>query len=244
MQANDAERGPGFNDDRQMFPIRLFLRWIFGYGDKNEECPSTCRVAPWPSVQPTTSFCKPEYSLKRIRFMSIDIDELVKKNGVVQSFHIGVSTLDMQTLQQMVSCGRNSTDVEGQVEQLIKSHHWIVEDAEYYLRGRGNVFFFNKPTRMAAAPPDRAGISRHVTAVNRLPLDGRSRKLAFGLCNCRRCYSRNLAVWNNGQVVSDPGDVVIQPHAARIKATDVKKVAGTMRVLKNLQVKIHDLKAS
>lgn len=105
----------------------VVLRWIFGF---RGEARLGSVLVPWPRVPLAASPPDANSHIKRMRFISIDIDKLEEQDGVIKSFHIGVSVLNTQSLQKLLLC-RPEQEIN-LASRVIESHHWVVEDPYDY----------------------------------------------------------------------------------------------------------------
>lgn len=80
-------------------------------------------------------------SLKRVRLLSIDIDALHEDNGIIQSFHMGISILDTQSMQGLVH--RLPTPDAHSMRHVIQSSHYVVGDMDHHRR-KPNTFLFGR----------------------------------------------------------------------------------------------------
>lgn len=117
----------------------VVLRWIFGYSG---EAQLASGPVPWPRVPLTTSLPNANSHIRRMRFISIDIDKLEEQEGAIKRFHIGVSVLNTQSLQNLLL--RRPEQEINLASRVIESYHWVVEDLNYY-HERNSLFLFGTP---------------------------------------------------------------------------------------------------
>ncbi|RMJ14048.1 hypothetical protein BHE90_014911 [Fusarium euwallaceae] len=110
------------------------LAWLLGYSDQAQQ-PSG---APWPDLPKLVSK-KANATIRRVRFVSIDIDGLHQDKAGIRQFDFGVSVLDTVMIHRQLK--RPLDPKINLATQLIKSSHYLVEDAEYGV-GRRTRFAF------------------------------------------------------------------------------------------------------
>jgi hypothetical protein len=132
--------------ERQVFYREgtVIIRWLFGYYDERN-LPGWTNPPRWPH---TLSTCVPKKRRTRFRdvtFVGIDIDELREENGMPTQFHIGISILYTADLHDL--CHSSSPVAKSLAESprgnVIQSHHWIIEDPNYFSKN-DNRFCFGK----------------------------------------------------------------------------------------------------
>ncbi|KAH8686811.1 hypothetical protein BGZ61DRAFT_547339 [Ilyonectria robusta] len=137
----------------------VVLRWIFGFCG---EAQLGSVPVPWPRVPLAASPPDANSHMRRMRFISIDIDKLEEQDGVIKRFHIGVSVLNTQSLQNLLLC-RPEQEIN-LASRVIESHHWVVEDA-YYYHERDNLFLFGKP-KLVTLSRLEARLKQHLQVPN------------------------------------------------------------------------------
>ncbi|KAI8711748.1 hypothetical protein NCS52_01439100 [Fusarium sp. LHS14.1] len=108
------------------------LAWLLGYGDQVQ--PSG---APWPDLSKLV-LENANLSLRHVRFLSIDIDALHKDKAGIRQFDIGVSILDTEQIYLQLKLPPKRRNLGA---HLIKSRHYIVEDARRDIENRINFSF-------------------------------------------------------------------------------------------------------
>ncbi|KAF4966244.1 hypothetical protein FSARC_6043 [Fusarium sarcochroum] len=116
------------------------IRWIFGYCDKAR----LSNASTWPNVPHTSPPTGANSYIRRLRFLSIDIDRLQEKDGIIQRFQIGVSFLDAQCLQNLLFKHHHMPPPDiNLASHIIQSHHWVIE-AKQPFKANSYMFLFGK----------------------------------------------------------------------------------------------------
>ncbi|KAJ4257479.1 hypothetical protein NW762_008603 [Fusarium torreyae] len=112
----------------------IVLRWILGYCGEAQLSNASLPKAPsaWPCVPLTSSPSGSNSQIKRLRFVSIDIDKLEEKDGIIQRFHMGLSFLDAQCLQNLLFETRLPAPDTNLASHVIRSHHWAVGSYKHF----------------------------------------------------------------------------------------------------------------
>ncbi|RSL50122.1 hypothetical protein CEP54_012098, partial [Fusarium duplospermum] len=117
------------------------LAWLLGYSDQAKQ-PSR---DPWPDLPKLVSK-KANATLRRVRFLSIDIDGLRKDKAGIRQFDFGVSFLDTVKIHRQL---KHPIDPKiNLAAHLIESSHYQVEDAQYGARRRARFAF--GPSRVSS----------------------------------------------------------------------------------------------
>lgn len=118
----------------------LILRWLFGYYDKGN-LPDGTKPPQWPHTLSTWLPQKPRTRFRAATLAGIDIDALREKDRMPIRFHIGISILHTKDLHSL--CHSSSPCANPALENIIQSHHWAVEDPNYFAND-DNRFCFGK----------------------------------------------------------------------------------------------------
>ncbi|KAM6511571.1 hypothetical protein FALCPG4_016575 [Fusarium falciforme] len=132
------------------------LAWLLGYGDQVQ--PSG---APWPDLSELV-LENANLSLRKVRFLSIDIDGLHQDKAGIRQFDIGVSILDAEQVHRQLRLP--SSPRKNLAAHLIKSRYYIVEDPKHG-SGRRTKFSFGG-CRVMSLPKLREKLKEKVEGRN------------------------------------------------------------------------------
>ncbi|KAL6861979.1 hypothetical protein J3F83DRAFT_762708 [Trichoderma novae-zelandiae] len=137
MEEGQASAQP----ERQVFLLEgtVVLRWLFGYYD-DRNLPGWTKPPCWPRTASTWLPHKPNTRFRDATLVGLDIDELQEQNGMPIRFHIGISILHTKQLRDLCHAPLPFT---GSQANIIKSCHWLVQDANYFNK-HDNRFCFGK----------------------------------------------------------------------------------------------------